>query len=140
MKRSAIVNLCFYPFIYYLKMSKYLHTSITGIYSQNQYREGTLHMRHRKVGDQMVEVLLVVVVVVQHPRLVGLGSQMLQIQSLQKQSAVPQQETERLAGWRWEIWSVGLKRIWHPNKPVGKKAVVVILLILFFFFLIFPGK
>lgn len=54
-------------------------------------------MRHMKVGDQMVEVLLVVVVV-QHPGLVGLGCQMLQIQRQQKQVVVPQQEPERLAG------------------------------------------
>lgn len=92
---------------------------INAIYCCNLSREGTLHMHHKKVGDQMVQVVLVVVAV-QHPRLVGLGCQMFQIQSRQKQAVVPNSEPERLEGWRWEIWSPDLKRIWHPDKPVEK--------------------
>lgn len=101
---------------------QYLDHPIAAFYHQSLITEGTSHtLRKEGAGPPMGALL--VAGVLQRPTLVGFVFQKLQIlMHLLKREVALAQEAHRPAGWRWGIWSAGLKHIWHPGTPVGKTA------------------
>lgn len=83
---------------------KCFFSPVTKIYYQNLSKEDTIHMLHKEEGDPSLGLLLVVVLVVlQCPKLEGLDFQMVRIQSQQQQVELQQQSPDRPAGGQWEI-------------------------------------